>query len=170
MKPTRVDLPGAEILLGRVMVEDGDLVNWYHVVVHLKPWGLVSDSIRLDYMICKIWWVSFQWPSGEKIKACPRQLMQFHLLRNCIINEKSPVLNWTLWFLLTERSQVDQLLHISLREEELSKSLQCMDNNLLQARAALQTAYVEVQRLLMLKQQVVADAMSSENGSPWSWI
>lgn len=37
MKPTRVDLPGAEILLGRVMVEDGDLVNWYHVVVHLKP-------------------------------------------------------------------------------------------------------------------------------------
>uniref|UniRef100_A0A2K6LG05 Zinc finger protein 106 n=1 Tax=Rhinopithecus bieti TaxID=61621 RepID=A0A2K6LG05_RHIBE len=53
-----------------------------------------------------------------------------------------------------ERSQVDQLLNISLREEELSKSLQCMDNNLLQARAALQTAYVEVQRLLMLKQQI----------------
>ncbi|KAM4829670.1 zinc finger protein 106 [Thomomys bottae] len=56
-----------------------------------------------------------------------------------------------------ERSQVDQLLSISLREEELSKSLQCMDNNLLQARAALQTAYMEVQRLLMLKQQITME-------------
>lgn len=56
-----------------------------------------------------------------------------------------------------ERSQVDQLLNISLREEELNKSLQCMDNNLLQARAALQTAYVEVQRLLMLKQQITME-------------
>ncbi|KAM8781406.1 zinc finger protein 106 isoform 2-T4 [Rhynchonycteris naso] len=56
-----------------------------------------------------------------------------------------------------ERSQVDQLLNISLREEELSKSLQCMDNNLLQARATLQTAYVEVQRLLMLKQQITME-------------
>lgn len=56
-----------------------------------------------------------------------------------------------------ERSQVDQLLSISLREEELSKSLQCMDNKLLQARAALQTAYVEVQRLLLLKQQVTVE-------------
>ncbi|XP_036779622.2 zinc finger protein 106 isoform X4 [Manis pentadactyla] len=56
-----------------------------------------------------------------------------------------------------ERSQVDQLLNISLREEELSKSLQCMDNNLLQARATLQTAYVEVQRLLMLKQQITVE-------------
>ncbi|XP_023590942.1 zinc finger protein 106 isoform X3 [Trichechus manatus latirostris] len=56
-----------------------------------------------------------------------------------------------------ERSQVDQLLNISLREEELSKSLQCMDSNLLQARAALQTAYVEVQRLLMLKQQITME-------------
>ena len=40
-----------------------------------------------------------------------------------------------------------------------------MDNNLLQARAALQTAYVEVQRLLMLKQQVTAGGTLSENGS-----
>ncbi|XP_063145959.1 zinc finger protein 106 isoform X2 [Candoia aspera] len=53
-----------------------------------------------------------------------------------------------------ERSQVDQLLVISLREEELSKSLQCVDESLLQARAALQAAYVEVQRLLVLKQQI----------------
>ena len=40
-----------------------------------------------------------------------------------------------------------------------------MDNNLLQARAALQTAYVEIQRLLMLKQQVTADGMFNEKGS-----
>ncbi|XP_048340113.1 zinc finger protein 106 [Sphaerodactylus townsendi] len=53
-----------------------------------------------------------------------------------------------------ERSQVDQLLSISLREEELSKSFQCVDASLLQARAALQTAYIEVQRLLVLKQQI----------------
>ncbi|XP_054826693.1 zinc finger protein 106 [Eublepharis macularius] len=53
-----------------------------------------------------------------------------------------------------ERSQVDQLLSISLREEELSRSLQCVDGSLLQARAALQAACVEVQRLLVLKQQI----------------
>ncbi|XP_038596909.1 LOW QUALITY PROTEIN: zinc finger protein 106 [Tachyglossus aculeatus] len=56
-----------------------------------------------------------------------------------------------------ERSQVDQLLSISLREEELSKSLQCTDSSLLQARATLQAAYVEVQRLLVLKQQITIE-------------
>ncbi|NXC50245.1 ZN106 protein, partial [Penelope pileata] len=56
-----------------------------------------------------------------------------------------------------ERSQVDQLLAISLREEELSKSLQTVDNSLLQARAALQAAYVEVQRFLVLKQQITME-------------
>ncbi|NWV25564.1 ZN106 protein, partial [Origma solitaria] len=56
-----------------------------------------------------------------------------------------------------ERSQVDQLLAISLREEELSKSLQSVDSNLLQARAALQAAYVEVQRFLVLKQQITME-------------
>ncbi|XP_044292939.1 zinc finger protein 106 isoform X2 [Varanus komodoensis] len=53
-----------------------------------------------------------------------------------------------------ERSQLDQLLSISMREEELIKSLHCVDGSLLQARAALQAAYIEVQRLLVLKQQV----------------
>lgn len=53
-----------------------------------------------------------------------------------------------------ERSQVDQLLAVSLREEELNSSLQAVDNSLIQARAALQAAYLEVQRLLMVKQQV----------------
>ncbi|NXP29693.1 ZN106 protein, partial [Scytalopus superciliaris] len=56
-----------------------------------------------------------------------------------------------------ERFQVDQLLAISLREEELSKSLQNVDNSLLQARAALQAAYVEVQRFLVLKQQITME-------------
>uniref|UniRef100_A0A8C9LG19 ZN106 protein n=1 Tax=Pavo cristatus TaxID=9049 RepID=A0A8C9LG19_PAVCR len=56
-----------------------------------------------------------------------------------------------------ERSQVDQLLAISLREEELSKSLHGVDNSLLQARAALQAAYVEVQRFLVLKQQITME-------------
>ncbi|XP_028933229.1 zinc finger protein 106 [Ornithorhynchus anatinus] len=56
-----------------------------------------------------------------------------------------------------ERSQVDRLLNVSLREEELSKSLQCTDSSLLQARAALQAAYVEVQRLLVLKQQITME-------------
>ncbi|XP_030071103.1 zinc finger protein 106 [Microcaecilia unicolor] len=56
-----------------------------------------------------------------------------------------------------ERSQVDQLLSISLREEELSKSLQGVDSNLLQARATLQAAYIEVQSLLVLKQQITLE-------------
>ncbi|XP_054017495.1 zinc finger protein 106 [Dryobates pubescens] len=56
-----------------------------------------------------------------------------------------------------ERSQVDHLLAISLREEELSKSLHSVDSSLLQARAALQAAYVEVQRFLVLKQQITME-------------
>ncbi|KAJ8289630.1 hypothetical protein GJAV_G00003520 [Gymnothorax javanicus] len=56
-----------------------------------------------------------------------------------------------------ERSQVDQLLAVSLREEELSSSLQAVDSSLIQARAALQAAYMEVQRLLVVKQQVTLE-------------
>uniref|UniRef100_UPI00398E5754 zinc finger protein 106 isoform X2 n=1 Tax=Pristiophorus japonicus TaxID=55135 RepID=UPI00398E5754 len=56
-----------------------------------------------------------------------------------------------------ERSQVDQLLNISLQEDELNKSLQGLDGNLLQARAALQAAYIEVQKLLVLKQQITLE-------------
>ncbi|NWX13148.1 ZN106 protein, partial [Aegotheles bennettii] len=56
-----------------------------------------------------------------------------------------------------ERSQVDQLLAISLREEELSKSLHSVDSSLLQAKAALQAAYIEVQRFLVLKQQITME-------------
>lgn len=49
---------------------------------------------------------------------------------------------------------MDQLLAVSLREEELSHSLQDLDKSLVQARNALQAAYAEVQRLLLLRQQV----------------
>lgn len=49
---------------------------------------------------------------------------------------------------------MDQLLAVSLREDELSHSLQDLDKSLVQARNALQAAYTEVQRLLLLKQQV----------------
>lgn len=50
---------------------------------------------------------------------------------------------------------MDHLLAVSLREEDLSRSLQGVDNSLIQARAALQAAYMEVQRLLVVKQQVL---------------
>lgn len=43
---------------------------------------------------------------------------------------------------------------MSLREEELSRSLQTLDTSLIQARAALEAAYMEVQRLSVVKQQV----------------
>uniref|UniRef100_A0A8C5N628 Zinc finger protein 106-like n=1 Tax=Gouania willdenowi TaxID=441366 RepID=A0A8C5N628_GOUWI len=62
-----------------------------------------------------------------------------------------------------ERLQIDQLLKVSLREEELSRSLQGVDTNLIQARAALEAAYVEVQRLMLVKQQVCLQRPSPEN-------
>ena len=49
---------------------------------------------------------------------------------------------------------MDQLLAVSLREEELCHSLQDLDKSLIQARNTLQAAYTEVQRLLLLRQQV----------------
>ncbi|KAG8449516.1 hypothetical protein GDO86_016238 [Hymenochirus boettgeri] len=58
---------------------------------------------------------------------------------------------------IKERSQVDQLLSISLREEELNNSLLNVDENLQKARASLQAAYVEVQRLLVFKQQITME-------------
>ncbi|XP_026155698.1 zinc finger protein 106 [Mastacembelus armatus] len=62
-----------------------------------------------------------------------------------------------------ERLQIDQLLAVSLREEELSHSLQTVDNNLIQARAALQAAYLEVQRLMVVKQQMTVEMGSLRN-------
>uniref|UniRef100_A0A3Q3N199 Zinc finger protein 106-like n=1 Tax=Labrus bergylta TaxID=56723 RepID=A0A3Q3N199_9LABR len=59
-----------------------------------------------------------------------------------------------------DQDQMDQLLAVSLREEELSHSLQDLDNSLVQARNALQAAYTEVQRLLLFRQQCTAEINS----------
>ncbi|KAM8726084.1 zinc finger protein 106 isoform 3-T3 [Acanthopagrus schlegelii] len=59
-----------------------------------------------------------------------------------------------------DHNQMDQLLAVSLREEELSHSLQDLDRSLIQARNALQAAYTEVQRLLLLRQQCTAEVNS----------
>ncbi|KAK2864333.1 hypothetical protein Q7C36_003487 [Tachysurus vachellii] len=63
----------------------------------------------------------------------------------------------------TPKSQVNELLVMSLREVELCSSLEDVDSRLLRAEAALQTAFMEVQRLQMIKQQVTAE-MSSLRG------
>lgn len=62
-----------------------------------------------------------------------------------------------------ERLQIDQLLAVSLREEELSRSLQNVDSSLIQARAALEAAYMEVQRLMVVKQQVTVEMSTLRN-------
>uniref|UniRef100_A0A3Q4C058 C2H2-type domain-containing protein n=1 Tax=Mola mola TaxID=94237 RepID=A0A3Q4C058_MOLML len=62
-----------------------------------------------------------------------------------------------------DRLQIDQLLAVSLREEELSRSLQTVDTSLIQARAALQAAYMEVQRLMVVKQQVKTEMNTLRN-------
>ncbi|XP_045918182.1 zinc finger protein 106 isoform X2 [Micropterus dolomieu] len=62
-----------------------------------------------------------------------------------------------------ERLQIDQLLAVSLREEELSRSLQTVDTSLIQARAALEAAYMEVQRLMVVKQQMTGEMSSLRN-------
>ncbi|XP_051263866.1 zinc finger protein 106 [Dicentrarchus labrax] len=59
-----------------------------------------------------------------------------------------------------DQDQMDQLLAVSLREEELSHSLQALDKSLVQARNTLQAAYTEVQRLLLLRQQCTAEVNS----------
>lgn len=53
--------------------------------------------------------------------------------------------------------KVDQLLAVSLQEEEVCKSLQELDHSLMAARTALQAAYTEVQRLLVLRQQFTTE-------------
>ncbi|XP_068593399.1 zinc finger protein 106 isoform X2 [Cebidichthys violaceus] len=59
-----------------------------------------------------------------------------------------------------EQGQMDQLLAVSLREDELSHSLQDLDESLVQARNTLQAAYTEVQRLLLMRQQCTAEVNS----------
>ncbi|XP_031592868.1 zinc finger protein 106 [Oreochromis aureus] len=62
-----------------------------------------------------------------------------------------------------ERSHIDQLLAVSLREDELSRSLQTVDTSLIQARAALEAAYMEVQRLMVVKQQMTVEMSTLRN-------
>ncbi|XP_029316273.1 LOW QUALITY PROTEIN: zinc finger protein 106 [Cottoperca gobio] len=62
-----------------------------------------------------------------------------------------------------ERLQIDQLLAVSLREDELSRSLQTVDSSLIQARAALEAAYMEVQRLMVVKQQMTGEMSTLRN-------
>ncbi|XP_030212185.1 zinc finger protein 106 isoform X3 [Gadus morhua] len=62
-----------------------------------------------------------------------------------------------------ERFLVDQLLTVSQKEEELSLSLQALDNGLLQARATLQAAYMDVQRIMVQKQQVATEMGNLRN-------
>ncbi|XP_068194735.1 zinc finger protein 106 [Antennarius striatus] len=62
-----------------------------------------------------------------------------------------------------DRLQIDELLAVSLREDELCRSLQTMDTSLIQARAALQAAYMEVQRLMVAKEQMIAEMNSLRN-------
>lgn len=59
-----------------------------------------------------------------------------------------------------DRLHIDQLLAVSLREEELSRSLQTAETQLVQARAALDVAYMEMQRAMVVKQQVDAIILS----------
>lgn len=72
-----------------------------------------------------------------------------------------------------DKAQVDQLLAVSLKEEELCRSMQTVDGSLIQARNALQAAYAEVQRLLLVKQQVRAAKTPPEKivvGIASTWI
>ncbi|XP_042358981.1 zinc finger protein 106 isoform X2 [Plectropomus leopardus] len=59
-----------------------------------------------------------------------------------------------------DQCQMDQLLAVSLREDELSHTLQDLDKSLVQARNALQAAYAEVQRLMLMIQQFTAEVNS----------
>lgn len=62
-----------------------------------------------------------------------------------------------------ERLQIDQLLTVSLREDELSRSLLTVDTSLIQARATLEAAYMEVQRLMVVKQQITGEMSTLRN-------
>lgn len=57
---------------------------------------------------------------------------------------------------LADIHEMDQLLTVSQQEEELRCYLQNLDTSLVPARRTLQVAFAEVQRLLLLRQQVSA--------------
>ncbi|XP_075927626.1 zinc finger protein 106 isoform X1 [Petromyzon marinus] len=56
-----------------------------------------------------------------------------------------------------ERQHVDELLSVSLREEELSRGMQELEPTLEHAKAALHSAFLHVQELLLQKQQITME-------------
>ncbi|XP_028294972.1 zinc finger protein 106-like isoform X2 [Gouania willdenowi] len=60
----------------------------------------------------------------------------------------------------TDQGQMERLLAVSLKEEEMCLRLGDLDESANKARIALQTAYAEVQRLMLLKQQCMAEVNS----------
>ncbi|XP_077408073.1 zinc finger protein 106-like isoform X2 [Vanacampus margaritifer] len=59
-----------------------------------------------------------------------------------------------------DQDPMDKLLTVSLREEELSQSLQNLDKSLVLARNVLQAAYTDLQRLVLLRRQCTAEVDS----------
>uniref|UniRef100_S4RX94 Uncharacterized protein n=1 Tax=Petromyzon marinus TaxID=7757 RepID=S4RX94_PETMA len=60
-------------------------------------------------------------------------------------------------FKKAERQHVDELLSVSLREEELSRGMQELEPTLEHAKAALHSAFLHVQELLLQKQQITME-------------
>ncbi|XP_061424713.1 LOW QUALITY PROTEIN: zinc finger protein 106 [Lethenteron reissneri] len=56
-----------------------------------------------------------------------------------------------------DRQHVDELLSVSLREEELSRGMQELEPTLEHAKAALHSAFLHVQELLLHKQQITME-------------
>lgn len=62
--------------------------------------------------------------------------------------------SWSKCLVLPDHELVNKLLAMSMQEDELSQSLQNLGTSFIKARNVLQAAYTEVQRLLLLRQQV----------------
>ncbi|KAK7904539.1 hypothetical protein WMY93_017146 [Mugilogobius chulae] len=62
-----------------------------------------------------------------------------------------------------KRSHIEELLAVSLREDELSRSLQSLDTDLIKARAALEAAFAQVQQLMMTKQMMTTEMGTLRN-------
>lgn len=59
-----------------------------------------------------------------------------------------------------KKGNVNKLLALSLKEDELTRSLENVGDQLIQAQSILQSTYTEVQRLLAVKQQVTSEMAS----------
>ncbi|XP_058612078.1 uncharacterized protein znf106b isoform X2 [Onychostoma macrolepis] len=61
---------------------------------------------------------------------------------------------------ISRKRKVNKLISLSLKEEELTSSLENVGEQLFQAYSTLQSAYIEVQRLLAVKQEVTSEMAS----------